>query len=76
MVRLSLDILVFVSVFLSEFYLGELNLVFIYTIAGIGLMLLTGYTLVSLGHAAFLGIGAYTHSYFLGLGVPFLFSHL
>ena len=71
-----LSIFLFLSPsFLSEFYLGELTLVFIYTIAGIGLMLLTGYTgLVSLGHAAFLGIGAYTHSYFLGLGVPFLFS--
>ncbi len=61
--------------FLSDFYLGELALIFIYAIAGIGLMLLTGYTgLVSLGHAAFLGIGAYTHSYFLGLGIPFVFS--
>ena len=31
-------------------------------------MLLTGYTgLVSLGHAAFLGVGAYAHSYFLGI---------
>ena len=61
--------------FLSDFYLGELALVFIYAIAGIGLMLLTGYTgLVSLGHAAFLGIGAYTHSYFLSLGLPFVFS--
>ena len=68
-------ILFFLPFFLSDFYLGELTLVFIYAIAGIGLMLLTGYTgLVSLGHAAFLGIGAYTHSYFLGLGVPFLFS--
>ena len=61
--------------FASEFYLGELTLVFIYAIAGIGLMLLTGYTgLVSLGHAAFLGVGAYAHSYFLGIGVPFLLS--
>ncbi|MEX0942770.1 MAG: hypothetical protein WD002_09510, partial [Pseudomonadales bacterium] len=35
---------------LDSFYLGELSLVFIYAIAGIGLMLLVGYTgLVSLG---------------------------
>ncbi len=60
---------------LSDFYLGELALIFIYAIAGIGLMLLTGYTgLVSLGHAAFLGIGAYAHAYFLSLGIPFVFS--
>ena len=60
---------------LSDFYLGELSLVFIYAIAGIGLMLLTGYTgLVSLGHAAFLAIGAYTHAYLLAQGWPFLLS--
>lgn len=58
---------------LDRFYLGELSLVFIYAIAGIGLMLLVGYTgLVSLGHAAFLAIGAYTHAYLLTSGWPFL----
>jgi branched-chain amino acid transport system permease protein len=58
--------------FLGEFYLGELALVFIYAIAGIGLMLLVGYTgLVSLGHAAFLAIGAYAHTWFLMHGWPF-----
>ncbi|MCS5626811.1 MAG: branched-chain amino acid ABC transporter permease [Planctomycetes bacterium] len=56
----------------DDFYLGELSLVFIYAIAGIGLMLLVGYTgLVSLGHAAFLAIGAYAHGYLLNQGVPF-----
>jgi len=60
---------------LSNFYLGELSMVFIYAIAGVGLMLLTGYTgLVSLGHAAFLAIGAYTHAYLLARGWPFLVS--
>lgn len=59
----------------SDFYLGELSMVFIYAIAGIGLMLLTGYTgLVSLGHAAFLAIGAYTHAWLLGNGWPWLLS--
>ena len=57
---------------LDRFLMGEIALVFIYAIAGIGLMLLVGYTgLVSLGHAAFLAIGAYTHAYLLNLGVPF-----
>ena len=56
---------------LGDFYLGELALVFIYAIAGIGLMLLVGYTgMVSLGHAAFLAIGAYAHTWFLTLGWP------
>ena len=40
--------------------------VFIYGICGVSLMVLAGYTgLVSLGHAAFLGIGAYAHAYFI-----------
>lgn len=59
----------------DRFYLGELSLVFIYAIAGIGLMLLTGFTgLVSLGHAAFLAIGAYAHAYLLAQGWPFALS--
>jgi len=57
---------------LDTFYLGESSMVLIYAIAGIGLMLLVGYTgLVSLGHAAFLAIGAYTHAILLTHGVPF-----
>lgn len=57
---------------LDRFYLGELALVFIYAIAGIGLMLLVGYTgLVSLGHAAFLAIGAYAQAWLLQQGWPF-----
>jgi branched-chain amino acid transport system permease protein len=57
---------------LDPFYLGELSFVFIYAISGIGLMLLVGYTgLVSLGHAAFLAIGAYAHAYFMTRGWPF-----
>jgi branched-chain amino acid transport system permease protein len=57
---------------LGEFYLGELALVYIYAVAGIGLMLLVGYTgLVSLGHAAFLAIGAYAHTWFFSHGWPF-----
>ena len=56
---------------LDRYLLGEFALVFIYAIAGLGLMILVGYTgLVSLGHAAFLAIGAYTHAYLLNLGVP------
>src|SRR2546427_10307006 len=41
-------------------YVGDISLVFIYGLCGLSLMVLAGYTgLVSLGHAAFLGIGAY-----------------
>ena len=60
---------------LDAFYLGEMSLVYIWAIAGVGLMLLVGYTgLVSLGHAAFLAIGAYTHAYLMERGVPFAAS--
>ena len=52
---------------------GEITLVFIYGIVRLSLMVLVGYTgLVSLGHAAFLGIGAYAHAYFLQHGVPWV----
>lgn len=62
---------------LGDFYLGELSLVFIYAVAGIGLMLLVGYTgLVSLGHAAFLAIGAYAHAWLLSRGWPLPLSLL
>ena len=58
--------------FAGEFYVGELGGLFIFAIAGVGLMLLTGYTgLVSLGHSAFLGIGAYTEAILLAHGWPF-----
>src|SRR5690348_13607346 len=60
---------------LSEFYVGELGGVFIFAVAGVGMMLLAGYTgLISLGNAAFLGIGAYTNSILLAHGVPLLIS--
>jgi branched-chain amino acid transport system permease protein len=60
---------------LDSFYLGELALLYIFAIAGIGLMLLVGYTgLVSLGHAGFLAIGAYVHAILMTHGVPFPLS--
>jgi branched-chain amino acid transport system permease protein len=57
-------------------YLVDIGLVFIYGLCGLSLMVLAGYTgLVSLGHAAFLGIGAYAHVYFTQtLGLPWIVS--
>jgi len=55
--------------------LTQLTLVLIYAIAGLGLMVLAGYTgLLSMGHAAFLGVGAYTHALLTNAGVPFPLS--
>ena len=47
----------------------------IYAVVGLGLMLLSGYTgLFSLGHAAFLGVGAYTEAALGNAGWPFPLS--
>jgi branched-chain amino acid transport system permease protein len=58
----------------SEFWLSVLDYAGIAAIGAIGLNLLTGYTgQVSLGHAAFIGLGAYAAGYFgadLGLPLP------
>ena len=46
---------------LGDFFLGEATLFLIWAIGGMSLMILVGHTgLASLGHAAFLAIGAYT----------------
>src|SRR3954451_17300457 len=69
-----LAVLVLVLPFLmDDYYVGETAWVFIYGICGVSLMVLVGYTgLVSLGHAAFLGIGAYAHAYFIMHGAPWI----
>ena len=74
-VGLVIVFLLVAPLLLQDYYLTELGLLLVYAIAGIGLMVLTGHTgQVSFGHAAFLGIGAYTHSVLLSHGVPFLLS--
>jgi len=56
----------------AEYWLAQLTFVLIYAIAGLGIMLLAGFTgLFSLGHAAFLGVGAYTQAVMTNAGVPF-----
>jgi branched-chain amino acid transport system permease protein len=57
---------------LSSYLMSQLVFVCIYATVGVGLMILTGFTgQASLGHAAFLAIGAYTTAYLQQLGVPF-----
>jgi branched-chain amino acid transport system permease protein len=56
---------------LPKYYVGEMSYLFIMCIASLGLMVLVGYTgQVSLGHSAFLAIGAYAHSILLAKGLP------
>ena len=56
----------------AEYWLAQLTFVMIYAVAGLGLMMLAGFTgLFSLGHAAFLGVGAYTQAVLTNMGLPF-----
>ena len=60
---------------LGEYVMSQLVFICIYSIVGLGLMLLVGFTgQISLGHAAFLGIGAYTEALLQAKGVPFVLS--
>ena len=55
-----------------EYWLAQLTFVLIYGIVGLGLMVLAGFTgLFSIGHAAFLGVGAYTQAVLTNMGWPF-----
>ena len=56
----------------AEYWLAQMTFILIYAIVGLGLMLLAGFTgQFSLGHAAFLGVGAYTQAVLTNAGVPF-----
>lgn len=70
----SLLVLLAIAPFvLSSYLVSQLVFVCIYATVGVGLLILTGFTgQASLGHAAFLAIGAYTTAYLQQLGVPFL----
>src|SRR5215813_6437836 len=59
----------------SGYVLSQLQFICIYSIVGLGLMLLVGYTgQISLGHAAFLATGAYTEALLQAAGMPFVVS--
>jgi branched-chain amino acid transport system permease protein len=56
-----------------EYWIAQLTFILIYAIVGLGLMVLAGFTgLFSIGHAAFLGVGAYTQAVLTAQGVPFV----
>jgi branched-chain amino acid transport system permease protein len=59
----------------GEYVMSQLHFICIYSIIGLGLMLLVGFTgQVSLGHAAFMAVGAYTEALLQAKGVPFFVS--
>ena len=69
---LLLAVLLIAPYVLSSYLMSQLVFVCIYATVGVGLMILTGFTgQASLGHAAFLAIGAYTAAYLQQFNVPF-----
>src|SRR5579864_7484221 len=58
---------------LGEYYISILNLILIAVVGAIGLDILTGYTgQISIGHGAFMSVGAYTAANLIvRLGLPF-----
>jgi branched-chain amino acid transport system permease protein len=69
---LLIAVLLIAPFLLPEYWLAQLSFVLIYSIVGLGLMLLAGFTgQVSIGHAAFMGVGAYAQAYLTNHGIPF-----
>jgi len=59
----------------GDYVMSQLHFICIYAIVGFGLMMLVGFTgQISLGHAAFLAVGAYTEALMQAAGVPFVIS--
>ena len=57
---------------LGEYMLAQMTFMLIYAVLGLGLMLLAGFTgQFSIGHAAFMGVGAYTQAVLTGMGWSF-----
>jgi branched-chain amino acid transport system permease protein len=72
MATLVLFVLI-VPLVLHEYYLSIFNLIFIAIVGALGLNILVGYTgQISIGHAAFMSVGAYTAANLaVKLGLPF-----
>lgn len=65
----------FLPVVLDDYLTSLFSFICIYAVGATGLMLLAGYTgQVSLGHAAFFAIGAYTSAIITSKGGPFLLA--
>lgn len=59
----------------NAYVVGLACILCIHLIAAAGLNIMTGYTgLISLGHAAFMGVGCFTAAYLAQRGVPFVFT--
>ncbi len=70
---LALIFVVIVPLTMGEYYISILNLIFIAIVGALGLNILVGYTgQISIGHGAFMSVGAYTAANLaVRLGLPF-----
>lgn len=74
-IAVLLAIMVALPFLVGDYYLAEVANTLIWALAGMGLMVAVGHTgQVSLGHAAFLAIGAYANSALMNAGLPFVIS--
>ncbi len=73
MIALAVLFAIVLPMTLQEYYLSILNLIFIAVVGALGLNILVGYTgQISLGHGAFMSVGAYTAANLaVNLGLPF-----
>lgn len=70
-----LAIMIALPFVIDTFYLGEVTNVLIWSVCGLGLMLLTGQTgQASLGHSAFMALGCYATVLMMEAGLPFLLA--
>src|SRR5512133_1632684 len=72
-----LGVLLLIALAVAPLLSGDRYLLRIFTLVGINLVMVTGLSLlfgyagqISLGHAAFFGLGAYTSGFLAKLGVP------
>ena len=72
-VAVIVALLCFAPFVLHEYYVSILNLILVATVGALGLNILVGYTgQISIGHAAFMSVGAYTAANLaVRLGLPF-----
>ena len=70
---LAVIFVVIIPLAVHEYYLSILNLIFIAVVGALGLNILVGYTgQISIGHGAFMSVGAYTAANLaVKLGLPF-----
>src|SRR6266702_2970739 len=72
-IALAVLFVLIIPIAVHEYYLSILNLIFIAVVGALGLNILVGYTgQISIGHGAFMSVGAYTAANLaVRLGLPF-----